>query len=169
MAKILSYLDVDQKYVAPMTEEQSEMFLRCFFAERDAKQKGVLEPLDEEWASKLGDAGMIFYKRLAWQPPGSPIVTVSVPTTAFLLSLSGGIPGNIVMWAYTMNRYFNEHRKLIDTEDISMAFPWGFPTKEQALEIWDAQKVHKHGDVDAGRPGTDNMVDRPETWMLETV
>jgi len=67
---------------------------------------------------------------------------------AMASSLSGGSPGNCVMWAYTL------HSKSIkNMTDLTYAFPDGFPTMRGYHDMWDSQKE-----------GGLNKLDQAETW-----
>ena len=158
MATVLSYLDSDEKGRAPMTKEETEMFMKCFFLDK-TKPDSVL---DEKMSEELGFLGQVMYKRLSWQPDGR-VVQVSPGAAIFAMILSKGIVGNAVMWAYTLNRMYNMKKSRVTLEDLTVAFPWGFPTEEEYGRLWDAQKAYKHG------LEGDNLVDQPETWVLDPV
>jgi hypothetical protein len=163
MSPVLSYLDIDQNKARPMTEEECRLFMECVFAEkRELETKGKLEAFTEEISKECGAVGQIFEKRLSWPACVSQqCAFVSVPCALFVLSLAGGSPGKIVMWAYTINRMYQRKRDLITMDDLSLCFPWGFPTEPQEHELWDAQKGSRHG------VKCDNMVDQIETWFLD--
>lgn len=158
---VLSYLDA--KDVAPMTEAISRLFMDCILAERaEQKTAGKLEPFSEKISQEAGPAGQIFEKRLSWpHHAGQQCATVSVPCAIFVIMLSGGSPGKIVMWAYTINRLYQRKRDMVTMDDLAHAFPIGFPTEQAEHELWDAQKARRHGQEG------DNMVDKIETWFVD--
>ena len=155
---VLSYKDSDPGTHIPMTKEQSEMFIKCFFADQTAKTKG--ETFNLSIAEQCGALGQILFYRLDVAK-----VPVSVGLAIFLMQMSNGSPGELVMWAYTMNRIYDKQRKLLTMDVLSEHFPWGFPHEKERHRLWDAQKVHEHG---REFHGTDNMVDLTETWSLST-
>jgi hypothetical protein len=156
---VLSYLDAPPTTHIPMTKEQSDMFIKCFFADQTGKVKG--ENFNQGIAEQCGALGQILFYRLDIAK-----VEMSVGLALFLMHMSGGSPGELVMWAYTMNRIYDKRRKVLTMDVLSEFFPWGFPNEKERHRLWDAQKVHQHGEEFRG--GTDNMVDRADTWVLST-
>ncbi len=156
---VQSYLDIDQHAARPMSIDETELFVRCTFAEKaERDEKGDLTPLNASIASELGAVGKIMHKR--WEC-FSPEVKVSVPCAIFVLTLADGSPGKVVMWAYTLNRMYQRKRDIINMDDLSQAFPWGFPTQVQERTLWHAQKCYVHG------VHGDNMMDQKQTWALD--
>lgn len=151
---VLSYLDSDPKTHVPMTKEQTELYIRCYYGEQ-AKPDQMFELAEAE---QCGDIGRIFYHRLTLAGP----IKMSLGVALFVLSLAGGVPGRIVMWAYTMNRMYKRKAESIGghltMEDLSFCFPMGFPSEQEEHRLWDAQKGHCHGRK------CDNMVDQMDTW-----
>lgn len=151
MPEVLSYLDA--KAVEPMTREQTEFFIRCCIADMDDKA-----PVRVGEATRCGEAGLVLFGRLN---QAGATVPITLPAAAFILFLSDGLPGEIVMWAYAANRLYARWRRTISTDELAEAFPNGFPTESERLRLWDAQKGNMHGRKDVG-----NMVDLPETWTI---
>lgn len=151
---VLSYLDAPASTRIPMTEDQSLLFAECVLAE--ANKPDFL--FTEKQAALLGPIGEIFYHRLQVAGP----VEITMPLALFLCFMSDGIPGEAVMWAYTMNRMYLRKGSLsmLTIGDLSNAFPWGFPDENERHRLWDAQKGHEHGE------NCDNMVDQKLTWEL---
>jgi len=163
MSSVLSYLDIDQHGARPMSQEEAKMFTQCVFAERaELAKNGRLEAFTEAISKECGAVGQIFEKRLSWPACQSQqCAFVSVPCALMVLTLAGGSPGKIVMWAYTINRMYQRKRDLITMDDLAHYFPWGFPTEQQEHTLWDAQKGCRHGRK------CDNMVDQIDTWYLD--
>lgn len=150
---VLSYLDSDKR--APMNREQTDLFIRCTVAEQVKS-----ELFNEQVANECGPVGQILYHRLQLQGP----VQITVGLAVFIMSLTGGVPGKIVMWGYTLNRMFKRKAESIGghltIDDLAFCFPMGFPVEEEENRLWDAQKGHLHNFE------CDNMVDQMDTWLL---
>ena len=129
------YLNSDPAKRVPMTRDQTDLFLRCTLAERVQP-----EMFNENHANECGAVGQILYHRLQLQGP----VEVTLGLAGFIMSLTEGIPGKVVMWAYTLNRMFKKKAESIggplDMEDLAFCFPMGFPIDEEEGRLWDAQK-----------------------------
>jgi len=74
-------------------------------------------------------------------------------------------PGSAVMYTFYLYHKLPENT-VVTVQTIDEVFPWGFFSKEQLKEIWDAQKVNPHSDKGftcVGAP--DNMIDYLESWI----
>lgn len=153
--RVLSYLDAGREHCEPMDDATVERFIRATC--REQSETGRPSLLTRQEAELWGDIGRVFWDRISIVPE----VQISVPCAIFCCLLSDGRPGDVVMWAYTINRLFRRTRQRVTMTTLAKAFPMGFPTRERRLALWDEQKCHRHGVVG------DNMVDRLSTWMLD--
>lgn len=152
---VKSYLDVPHSKRAPMTNYQSELYLKCTFIDMAPKR-----PLFEEChAKELGIIGQIIWSRLNHADKiHSRQTKVSAPAALFLTELSDGVPGRAVMWAYTLFQMGKKY-DVIDCKALGMEFPLGFPTEDGFIEVWDGQKGHAHG-----QNTRDNLLDGEWEW-----
>jgi hypothetical protein len=114
---------------------------------------GALSPINlrytREVANELGPLGLILYSRL----PETVEITRGV---AFLAChLSGGNPGRLVMWAFTLSELHRRKNKMIDINAFIDAFPDGFPSGEDYSIMWDEQKSSTGA----------NRLDNPAEWV----
>lgn len=153
---VLSLLDATD--CPPMTDAQQDLLFRCIVAESKRLMDDKLPPdeFTEAAAEKCGPVGVILFGRLQLAGP----VLVSVPCALFCLTEAGGNPGDIVQWAYALNRLWQRQRRIVTCSDLCDAFPMGFPTKADYERLWDAQKARLH------EQEGDNMLDKAETWAL---
>ena len=99
----------------------------------------------------LGPIGTILWARI--KPTG---VEMSGGLGVWLSELSMGVPGNAVLWAYTMKCMFIKNDcKKITLNDWVRHFPNGVPTDETLSACWDAQKIN-------GR----NLLDTAIAWEM---
>jgi hypothetical protein len=133
---------------APMDEETSKLFIKCTLIELQQQEEFTKQIAYEE----LGICGKIFWDRLNLYGG-----KVSLPTAIIAITLSKGLPGNLVMWAFTLARLYKAAEKMVTISDLAEVFPAGFPTEDGELEIWDAQKGHEWGER-----AIDNMLDNPD-------
>lgn len=64
---------------------------------------------------------------------------------AFLSGLCDGIPGRMVMWAYTLYRIHRKTGETVSLKDVCDFFPEGFPTESEHQKAWDEQKGANRG------------------------
>lgn len=153
MKTIESFLDVDHVDCEPMGEELCKIFVEATLLEMSGKGR----PLTKEIAEEIGPIAQILWGRL--QLAETP-VTLGV---GLVVSLdSEGVPGNAVMWAYTLNRLHKRTGKLIKLMDLALAFPIGFPTEAARQRLWTAQKGTREDMVD-------NWLDQMEPWQAPLV
>jgi hypothetical protein len=136
----------------PMDKEQSSMFMRLMLAE----MQGSIEEFGDKQAHEFGFPGQVLKKRLDLGP-----IKISTALALWLVLLSEGNPGSIVMWAWTMRELFVQHNhRMLTVNDWTMAFPMGVPTEEERSRIWDLQKQD-------GAPAG-NGLDRGHIWTVNT-
>jgi len=141
-------LDTDS---APMTEDETGMFLQCIMMEQSGFKRGQDEEIEKGLESSLGYK--IFDKRI--QAAG---LDVTLPLVMFLVSLCEN-PAHVVMWAYTLNvikATKGIEGRPVATEDFANAFPMGIPTEDGYKTSWNEQKQ-------TGEP-VGNSVDNFENW-----
>ncbi len=119
----------------PMTSKESEFFMKVHLC-------GDI-PLDEVLAMSICK---LIHNRLP------ECFEVDAKLLLLVGELSGGSPGNGVMWAYTLFK-----NNIHNLDDLTFKFADGFPTDEAYHSLWLSQKVH---DEKSG----DNLLDRPDTW-----
>ena len=146
-----SLLDVPEAQRAPMSREVSEVFVRLTFADREAEDM----PIAKAWEELRGTASQTHI--LVGRLTDASDILVRVPTLLFVSYLCA-TPGRCVLWAYTLAVLTRDLGRAVRVSDLADRFPWGFPTDEGCLAIWDAQKQ------DRG-----NHLDSPEVWLAEPV
>lgn len=129
--KIQSFLDVPANERVAMDETTSKLFIECTFSELEKNTE-----FTEDFASKHPIFEILF-RRLK-----SANVTVTIPVAIFVSHLSGGSPGEIVLWAWTLTKLSRQNK--CNMESLAYAFPMGFPTEEGSSKIWRAQKGSQH-------------------------
>ena len=130
----------------PMTVEQSQTFTSCFIHETTTRAA-----FDRDTAEKMGPIGSILFARLAWGD-----VRVTRELALWCAILSDGVPGKIVLWAWTLRKLYEVcHNQQLTISDWTNVFPLGVPTPEEYTRVWDAQKVQ-------GIP--DNALDNHSNW-----
>ncbi len=150
---------LDASAVVPMTEEQSDVFLRCCVAELSASKELHITPeFDAEHAHEAGPLALVFQRRLAVR---APWVRVGLFAGVLMVYLANGSPSYAVLWAWTATRLYDRTKKIVTVEALAEAFPDGFPTAEEYARIWYAQKGYAHGSE------ADNLLDCEETWIAE--
>lgn len=127
--------------VAPMTENQTKIFVAAMMAERN---KTTLPQIDY-----LGY--QILKKRLAYYQ-----IPVTDPAILFVSSLADR-PGIVVMYAAVLAAIYAKEQKEVNIDMVATAFPVGFPKEERLHEVWEGQKIHDGA-------GPDNMLDRHHGW-----
>lgn len=137
---------LDTKLIRPMNRRETETFFQATLLEMTSQ-----EEVTQEMANKMGDLGRLFFSRIQFY--GGKVTLGAFVVCA---TVSGGVPGNLVLYAFTLSRLYNTNKeKPVNVMTLANLFPWGFPTEEGLLEIWDAQKGSKWGE------SVDNMLDNP--------
>ena len=128
---------LDTKTRRPLIKDESQVFAYLLFAQNP----DLKEPLNRALVAKYGDA------------PGSRIMLGRLTThaddvlpearLAFLIDLvSGGNPGNLMMWAWTLYCMSKRSgRKLVTLDDFAWTFPSGVPDSSAYSEVWAEQKT----------------------------
>jgi hypothetical protein len=153
--KLKSLLDYAGNHqVAPMSKEDSEIFIRLTLMEQEqgsGENDGppdMLKVLSEDFACKVVKGRL-----------GLAKVTVSPYAMMWVSIMSKGSPGNAVLWAYTLCHMAEKANKThVVFGDMAYAFPFGFPIEDSMRECWEAQKQ-------AGAP-LSNAMDATENWVL---
>lgn len=126
----------------PMTKQESEMFISVMLnPELDTQ-------FDEQFANKLGFSGKLLYSRLSEFSKAK----ITRGLALFVVVLSNGNPGNLVMWTYTIHKMYKG--KVVTIHDFVDQFPFGVPSEEGLSAVWDAQKS----------PTGANMIDNIANW-----
>ena len=60
-------------------------------------------------------------------------------------SLSDGIPGKLVMWAFTLYALGDKLDEPVSIKDWAFHFADGVPQERYYVDAWDAQKGYTHG------------------------
>jgi hypothetical protein len=141
----------DTKAIAPMGEKLADIFLKSALMER---HHGFQEWTTND-AKEMGPGALLLWRRMAIFGGHNP-AKVSIGA-AFVVVMQIEVPGDAVLWAFTLNRLWNQGGP-VDLEALATAFPDGFPTERGKEEIWDAQKCSDWGE----EPSNDNMLDHPE-------
>jgi hypothetical protein len=141
---IKSYIDISESDCESMSEDVSKTYAQAIMLDIQSPAEFV-----EEDADRLGFSGKVLIDRLKWGD-----VRISRGLAAIIVTISKGVPGELVMWAFTLNKMYNG--LTLTASDIAVYFPIGFPIEEAREKIWDAQK-----DVNAP---LGNAVDVKENW-----
>lgn len=145
-----SYLDSQDN--VPMTRDASEQYMKCMFAEME--DSGAL--LTEKDAKGWGFAGQVLESRLRHT---NPEVKVGKYAALFLMAQCSAV-GQVVMWAWTLNRIYSQTRQPVTISELANRFPIGFPSDAEKSRLWDAQKGGAHG------LPFDNLVDEEYFWQF---
>lgn len=149
--------------VAPMTEEQTKLFLGLMMAERAPENAHLNSMTVDEllaFAKDEGTMDVFVFAVLAQRLKAAKMdrVRYSYFTVLFLASLCTN-PGTAVLWAWSLYRATvrADPDTAITINRLASYFPMGFPVEDAVHEAWDAQK---------GGPGSgiDNRLDTEEAW-----
>lgn len=130
-----------------MDEQTANYFLQFTMLDMN-----VPKELNKESSGELGPAGQLFYQRLRIF---SPNTVISESLAAFLLLISKGNPGKMVMWVYTLHAMAKVTERVLTIKDFAQRFPMGVPTPSEYSRLWDLQKG-EHGE---------NRLDFKENWL----
>ncbi len=132
----------------PMNREQTQLFMNCSIQEEITKGGS---PFTDDIAKKLGPIGQILYSRIRLAD-----VRITLELAVWCSTLSEGVPGNLVLWAWTLRELSMLYAgRELTIADWTNHFPMGVPTPEEYHRVWRAQKV-------SGIP--DNALDKPAIW-----
>lgn len=144
----------DTKAVSPMDKRLSEIFLQATLLEMQEKRNGGIRDFTEEDASQMGFPGKLLWSRLQIYGRGESKISMACVLVSVIQCEN---PGDIVMWAFTLNRLYLEQQRTVTVGDLAEAFPIGFPNAKGREEVWDAQKISNWGvELD---DHNDNMLD----------
>lgn len=134
-----------ESQVGQMTENESKLFIRCCFNEKQIENDPSLNKVLNEFVFQL------IIKRLNY-------IHSYKLTKAVILFLGYIVksPGEAVMYLNYL-QYQSHKRELgiINMHNLAIIFPMGFFTPETLTKAWNDQKVE-------GLRGTDNLLDVPE-------
>ena len=151
--KLKSLLDYDD--VLPMSQEESEMFIKLMLIEMNTPTIDDASPEQQELFETF--EVKVVLKRLALAD-----VTASPALLMWIVCFSDRV-AVAVMCAYAICAIAEKTGKAhVTLEDLAFAFPMGFPTKEAQKECWYGQK--QEGDFAKGI--SDNQYDDADNWVL---
>lgn len=135
----------DRLLYPSMSEATSRTFMVCSLNEQAFES---LPGKDEPPSIR------VLNQRLDWAR-----VEATTAVKYFVSELSKGIPGRLVMWAWSLRKlYIDNGCKKIDMSALTYACPNGFPVDQIYTDVWDAQKD------DASPLG--NKLDVPTNWTI---
>ena len=138
---------------APLTREQSEMFIRMCMAD-DAKIASV-------WSGVIADKGGLFQAQILESRLASVgMANLIDPKVKFFCSYLSDSPGKVVMWAFTLSLMAVRTGGKVTITSFSEPeyFGFGVPTEEYSHSQWDKQKRSSVGF------SSDNWIDSPDLW-----
>ncbi len=151
--KPISLIDTHDR--RPMTAEEKRLLTEIVASKEDALHLRVYN--DGEPSSKLlfgmllGRAGRLLLDTLSWR---SKITGIDVGLATFVVELSAGIAGNLVLWAWTLHQMQKQQpSKTLTIDDFLRVFPDGVPSNAAYSEAWHAQKLEG-----------DNILDQLQVW-----
>lgn len=120
---------------APLLERNAQLLLHLLQAEIVGKDKSLLAKYLEE------DVGCkIIENRLTNQGGRAGPAAILMAS-----ALSEGIPGRMVMWAYTLYREFKKKSTPVTLKSLCHTFGSGFPDAKAYQTMWENQKGRTHG------------------------
>lgn len=138
---------------APLTKEQSEMFIRMYMGD-DSKMVSV-------WASATSDKGGLFQAQILESRLASVgMADLIDPKVKFLCAYLSDSPDKVVMWAFTLSLMAVKTGGKVTLSTFSEPeyFGFGVPTEEYSHSQWDKQKRKSEG------WSSDNWIDSPDLW-----
>lgn len=148
-----SLLDIPSVDLHPMTEGQSRVFLMTTLLEMSENADELSELLKQTYEQT--QQGTVIVDRL--QKFGV-YDKVTPGVIIFIASIARSF-GEITLWVYTLHKATEKRKEPLNMSALSELFGLGFPSEEQAMQIWDAQKK-------VGNP-LGNALDTPETYGLK--
>lgn len=135
---------------APMTNTESETFIKATFLDMQVK-----EPFNAEDVARM-EYGLatILFRRTQYVHD----VTLSKGLAIFTLAISDR-PGTIVLWAYTYHQMYRELGRMVTIDDFANVFPMGIPTEKAMEQIWEDQKAYTRGEK-----SNRNLIDDKVNW-----
>jgi hypothetical protein len=154
---------LDSKAVSPMDRDLTDIFIKCTLMETHLDRKNEQEYFTETTALEMGPGALILWHRLIAYAPNQKLVAKLTLSAALVVASQCRKPGTSVLWAFTLNRMFQNQNQPVTLADLALAFPIGFPTEEAESEVWEAQKGNNWGEK------VDNMLDHPGLLAQEVV
>lgn len=150
--------------VRQMTHEESETFLTLLINELE-KQDDYFKFINKQLQDDAVFQYLVMVNRLeAFKQNFSPTLDIGIPVLVFLSSICDS-PGQIVMWAHTLNEMFVKLGHKVTLSDFAKEFPMGIPIDEEYRRVWDLQKrIPEPGTI-----GGDNLIDDFTQWSLPKV
>ena len=165
---IKSLLDTSASERTNMSEVESKIYITMLMSEHSANPQ-CRETLSEEGYAELVKmdyekvkshlmetilfGGQLMHRRFFVFCNG--VIPVTNIVALFVVLMSRGNPGRMVLWCYTLWRAYQESGEIINMEALTKLFPWGFPTEETYAHYWDLQK----------NPEKDNRIDEVSEWL----
>lgn len=146
--------------VQPMSEGETEMFLRLTMGEMRRKTSGAQVPeelmvtLRKSRTTQTITSRIEKFARCQWDE----VVTFE----ALLFIAAQDVienPAQCVLWAYTLLYMRAAEGEVIDMNLLAQWFPFGFPTADRYREVWDQQKGYE-----LKVENCDNFIDRADWW-----
>ena len=152
--KLNSFLDVKDDKRMPVPIDIFEDYLKLSMADTGVCKTDLDPEVLTADDAKSSPGIQLLHQRLEWAN-----VKITKPLAGICLLLSRGIPGNIVMWAWTLKVMSDDKNgQILRVDDLVTAFPNGFPTEKGEIDVWDSQK----GDPDIYPLG--NKLDDTTIW-----
>lgn len=147
--KPISLLDTNHR--RPLSVDEAQLFITLSMSDNREKVGAVFgQAVSMEL--ELGSAGAMLLSTLS----RSKFLRIDAGLAIMLVSLSGGIPGNLVLWSWTMHVIHQTRPgRVLTLLDFSDYFPLGVPSDAGYSEVWSAQKFQGA-----------NVLDLLETWKV---
>lgn len=131
----------------PMTPEMTELFVKCCMGDSQHGDDAI--PADYDGSQ----AHNIVQQRL-----NAAGADVSRWVVAFVVTMAPG-PGDCVLWAHALKKLGDKVGR-VNMDELTKAFPEGFPTEEERHSCWTSQKG-----FNLGLENVDNYLDTKEAWV----
>ncbi len=130
----------------PLTEEATRLYLSCVMGDAQHGDDAIPEDYDGSQAHN------IVQKRL-----DAAGADVSRWVVSFVATMCQS-PGDCVLWAHALKTLGNKVGR-VDMQELTNAFPMGFPSESERRSCWDSQKGYN-----LGLEKVDNYLDTKEAW-----
>lgn len=147
-------LDVPDRHRRPMTNDESEMFIRCAMVDQNGPGE-TARALRE----RVGIAPVVLRILIDRVAAAAPETSLHLAPIVFLARFCDD-PGTCVLWAFYAVKRTQSLRRALTMRDLAVDFGNGFPTEEGYGAAWDAQKGVRHGIA-----GVDNLLDTRAPWL----
>jgi hypothetical protein len=143
-----------------MTDNESKLFITLTMMEM--KGGDALQKLDKDLHDKEVFSHQVISKRLEYfKATFSPKLDIGIAPKVWCAMISNS-PGQIVMWAHTLNELFVRLGHKVTMLEWTNTFPMGLPTEEEYGRLWNLQK--SSGGADILR--SDNLIDDFRNWSI---